>query len=67
MISYNWIIFGCLVSLRIWISLETLSTSATSEILSFSRIFTATLSPVRIWVPFLTFPNVPSPIVLPIM
>ena len=47
------------------ISLLTLSTSATSTIFDFSKIFTATLALVSICIPILTFPNVPSPIVLP--
>lgn len=68
-------IFGCLMSFKIWISLATLSTSATSEILSFSKILTATyswlwlgghtFSPVMVWLPNFTLPKVPSPIVLP--
>ena len=53
------------MSLRIWISLETLSTSVTSMILSFSKIFIATVSPVSVCFPFFTLPNVPSPIVFP--
>ena len=67
---------GCLMSLRILISLVTLSTSASSVILSFSRILTATykmivkivfitFSSVKIWVPSLTLPKVPSPIAFP--
>ena len=40
--SYSWMMLGCRMSLRIWISLATRSTSLTSWILSFSRIFTAT-------------------------
>lgn len=47
-----------------WIYLETLSTSATSTILSFSKILIATFSPVGTCIPSLTFPNVPLPNVL---
>lgn len=65
MISYSWIMLGCLINLRIWISLETRSTSATSMIFSFSRIFMATFSPVGMWVADLTFPKVPFPNVFP--
>ena len=42
MISKSWIIFGCLISLRISISRVTLWTSASSVIFLFSKIFTAT-------------------------
>jgi len=55
----------CLNNFKIWISLDTLSTSETSIILSFSRILMATFSPVNIWVATFTFPNVPSPKFLP--
>lgn len=65
MISYNYTTWGCWTIFRIWISLETRSTSATSTILLFSRILTATRALVRMWVPILTFPKVPSPIVFP--
>ena len=65
-ISYKCIRCGCLIILRIWISLATLSMSATSEIFSFSRIFIATFSPVIMCVPSLTFPKVPLPILFPI-
>jgi hypothetical protein len=47
------------------ISLDTLSTSATSRILDFSNILTATFAFVKICVPILTLPKVPSPIVFP--
>jgi len=47
------------------ISLDTLYTSATSIIFYLTRILIATFSPVRVWVASLTFPKVPSPIVLP--
>lgn len=57
--------FGCLTFLRILISLVTLSTSLLSLILSFSRIFIATFSPVIVWVPILTLPKVPDPRDLP--
>ncbi len=57
---------GCRISLRMCISRETLSTSVTSTILSFSRIFMATFSPTRVCLPSFTLPKVPSPIVLPI-
>jgi hypothetical protein len=57
---------GCLISLSICIYLDTLSTSATSIIFYLTRILIATLYPVRVCVPSLTFPNVPYPIVLPI-
>ncbi len=58
--------WGWRISLRMWISRATLSTSLTSCIFSFSSILTATFSLVRLWLPSLTFPNVPFPIVLPI-
>jgi hypothetical protein len=58
--------WGWRISLRIWISLATRSTSLTSCIFSFSSILTATFSLVRLWFPSLTLPNVPFPIVLPI-
>ena len=64
-ISYNYTTWGCWTILRMWISLETRSTSATSTILLFSRIFTATRALVRMCYPILTFPKVPSPIVFP--
>ncbi len=57
-------IWGCLINFKICISLETLSTSVTSWILSFSKIFIATGSPESICIPFFTLPKVPSPIVL---
>ena len=47
------------------ISLETLSTSVTSMILAFSKIFIATGSFVRVCFPNLTLPKVPSPMVFP--
>lgn len=65
MISYNWMMLGCLISFRMWISRDTRYTSATSTIFSFSRILTATFSPVRIWMAALTLPKVPLPRVLP--
>lgn len=65
MISYSWMMLGCLISLRMWISRETRSTSATSIIFSFSRILIATFSPVGMWVADLTFPKVPFPNVFP--
>lgn len=40
--SYNCMMFGCRISFKMWIYRLTLSTSATSIILSFSRIFIAT-------------------------
>ena len=43
------------------ISRVTRSTSPLSLILSFSKILIATFSPVIVWVPILTFPNVPEP------
>ena len=58
-------ILGCLISLRIWIYLDTLSTSATSIIFYFTNIFIATFYPVNVCVANFTLPNVPSPIVLP--
>lgn len=64
-ISYNWTTYGCWTIFKICISLLTLSTSATSTIFDFSKIFTATLALVRICIPILTFPKVPSPMVLP--
>ena len=54
--------FGWRISLRMWISLATLSTSETSVMRSFSRILMATFSPVKSCVPNFTFPKVPSPI-----
>lgn len=65
--SYSWMILGCLSTFRIHISLVTLCISASSTILSFSNIFTATFSSVAICVPNLTLPNVPSPNVFPIL
>ena len=47
------------------ISLETLSTSATSTIFFFSKIFIATFSPVLTCTPSFTFPKVPCPMTLP--
>lgn len=63
-ISYNWMILGCRMSLSMWISRATLSTSATSMILSFSRILIATFSPLGMCMPSLTLPKVPLPKVL---
>ena len=65
MISYNYITFGCLTIFKMWISLDTLSTSAFSTILSFSKIFIATFSLVTVWIPSLTLPKVPYPMDLP--
>ena len=65
-ISYNYIILGWLINFKIWISLATLSTSATSIIRLFYNILMATYSEVKMWIAFLTFPNVPSPIVFSI-
>lgn len=59
--SYNYITFGCLTILRMWISRVTLSTSDWSLILSFSSILIATFSPVIKWVPKRTLPKVPWP------
>ena len=50
---------------KIEISLVTRSTSALSLILSFSRIFIATCSPVIVCVPMRTLPKVPCPSDLP--
>lgn len=63
-ISYSWIILGWRMSLRMWIYRATLYTSATSMILSFYSILTATFWPVRVCIADLTFPKVPFPIVL---
>ena len=65
MISYSWMMLGCRISFRMWISRDTRSTSATSIIFSFSRIFIATFSPVGMCVADFTFPNVPFPSVFP--
>lgn len=59
--------WGCLSNFKICSSLETRSTSVTSMILSFSSILIATFSPVKICLPILTLPKVPSPIVFPII
>lgn len=48
-----------------FISLVTRSMSDLSFILSFSKILIATCSWVIVWVPILTFPNVPCPSDLP--
>ena len=56
---------GCLTFLRMLISLVTRSTSLLSFILSFSRIFIATCSPVIVCVPMRTLPKVPCPSDLP--
>ena len=64
MISYIWAMEEGLVILRIWSYRETLSTSVTSLIFSFSRILMATGSLVVLWIASLTFPKVPFPIVL---
>lgn len=53
--------FGCRTFLRMLISRVTRSTSPLSFIRSFSRILIATFSPVIVWVPILTLPNVPDP------
>ena len=65
MISYSCMMLGCLMSLRMWISRETRSTSATSTIFYLSKILMATFSPVGMWMADLTLPKVPLPIVLP--
>lgn len=65
--SYSWMTFGCLTIFKMWISRVTLSTSLWSLILSFSKIFIATFSPVIRWVPSLTLPKVPCPSDRPIM
>ena len=57
---------GWRISFRIWISLETRSTSATSTIFSFYRILTATFCPVGRCTADLTFPKVPFPSVFPV-
>jgi len=53
------------MSLRMWISRETRSTSATSTIFYLSKILMATFSPVGMWMADLTLPKVPLPRVLP--
>lgn len=55
---------GCLISLRICISRDTLSISLWSLIWVFSSILTATFSPVGMWIPLFTVENVPAPRVL---
>ena len=63
--SYSWMMCGCLSCSKIQISLLILSMSACSTIFSFSSILMATFSPVGLWMPILTLPKVPSPMVLP--
>jgi hypothetical protein len=57
---------GWRINFNMCIYLDTLYTSATSIIFYLTNILIATRYPVNVWVPSLTFPNVPSPIVLPI-
>ena len=63
--SYSWTTCGCLVFLRMLISLVTRSMSDRSFIFSFSRILMATGSLVIVWVPNRTLPKVPYPSDLP--
>ena len=63
--SYNWMMLGWRINLRIWIYRDTRYTSATSMIFYLTKIFIATFYPVNVCVASFTLPNVPSPIVLP--